>query len=486
MRKNGQLTEACELAEQLLVDKPNDLFNRRAAAWVYIDILKLNGVFKGETLSKLEKLCALGFDAGEKILWEQLYWIVAKEVFKLTDETPSTLLYRFETCCQTFAAVPGQAYSVMLKALVKQALKWKQFPAMVASWGLEHFQTSDFEGETLQNGKAFPSLVERTYLAVSKAYLMQPYADASMTDFLHQLNTVSEAHPEMLYLIYYRALLYQKMGQLDTALGLFRPFAQKKKRDFWVWDLLAQLHPHDHALQMACLAKALMCTTPPEFLVKIRQRFAELLVQQERWDEARVEIEALIQVREANHWRIPSCVYEWVKTPKYQLASNGKSNHNLYTQFTKTAEALLFSASNAHIGIIWHLNTEKQTAQFFVDEAINGGFCYAKLGVNAPQVGQAFTFWLQEVAHKDGKYWKVEKVANYEGQIESSQMKSFNGRLQVKGRIGFVGDVFIDIPAIDASLAHAQLVSGTAVRTYNLKNKEWGWKANKIKSVNLA
>lgn len=121
-----------------------------------------------------------------------------------------------------------------------------------------------------------------------------------------------------------------------------------------------------------------------------------------------------------------------------------------------------------------------------MDEAINGGFCYAKLGVNAPQVGQAFTFWLQEVAHKDGKYWKVEKVANYEGQIESSQMKSFNGRLQVKGRIGFVGDVFIDIPAIDASLSHAQLVSGTAVRTYNLKNKEWGWKANKIKSVNLA
>jgi hypothetical protein len=481
LRKNGQLNEACELAEQLLVNKLDDVFNRRAAAWVYIDFLKLHGVFKEETLSKLEKLCALGFDASEKILWEQLYWVVAKAVFKLTDDTSSALLDRFEICCQSFAAVPGQAYSVMLKALVKQALKWKQFSAMVASWGLENFQTSDFENETLQNGRGVPSLVERTYLAVSKAYLMQPYADTSMLDFLQQLNTVSEAHPEMLYLIYYRALLYQKMGQLGTALALLRPFAQKKKRDFWVWDLLAQLHPDDHALQMACLAKALMCTTPPEFLVKIRQRFAELLVGHERWEEARVEIEALIQVREANHWRIPSCVYEWVKTPTYQLASKRKSNYDLYTQLAKNADALLFSPSNAHIGIIWHLNTEKQTAQFFVDEAINGGFCYAKLGVSAPEIGQAFTFWLQEVTHKDGKYWKVDKVVRSEGQIAPNQMKSFNGRLQLKGRMGFVGDVFVDIPTIAASFEHAQLVEGTAVRTYNLKNKEWGWKANHLK-----
>ena len=64
-------------------------------------------------------------------------------------------------------------------------------------------------------------------------------------------------------------------------------------------------------------------------------------------------------------------------------------------------------------------------------------------------------------------------MARSEGQIAPNQMKSVNGRLQLKGRMGFVGDIFVDIPTIAASFEHAQLIEGTAAGTYNLKNKEW-------------
>ena len=482
LRKNGQLDDAYQLAEQLLQEAPNNVFNRRAAAWVYLDLAKQYTFWSDKGLVLLEKMTALAFDETEKIWWEQLYWSVAKALFKSPTDIEPTFIPRFEQCWMRFVGIGGQAYSVLLKALLTQSSRWSNLPKMVESWGLNHLQVVDFQNELLANDKQLPSLAERVYLATAKAYLQQPNTDAALLGFLARLDDVSATHPEMLYLVYYRALLYHKLGRLDDALRLFIPFAQKKHRDFWVWDLLSQLHVHDSRLEMACLAKALTCKTPPQFLVKIRQRFAALLIVDNQWDEAKSEIAQIVHIREANRWRIPSEVSEWQKSIQYKTAV-AKPNGALYTHLTPHAEALLFRKVAVQIGVIWNVNLLKQTAQFFVNEDIQGGFCYAKLGIDLPKVGQLYQITLHEVQTSEGSFWKVQKATPTDATAQPTLVRNYSGALHLKGRVGFVDAVFLDFATLGFAPTPAMMVSGVAVRSFNAKNKEWGWKAISVKKM---
>jgi len=478
LRKAGQLTEARQLAETLLNEAPNNRYNQRAAAWVYVEYLKTQSSNLATALSYLEGICGFRFDTSENILWEQLYWQVAKLLFRTTEAPEQAVLERFWPCWKAFAQLEGQAFSTLLKAVLKHAATWPNLPDWVECWGWGHLQPADFMPEQLPNGKTMPALAERVYLAVAKTYLNQPATEQSAA-FLHRLDTVSEAHPDLLYLVYYRALLRLKAGQLAEALAFILPFAQKKQRDFWVWDLLAQLHPHDVSMQTACLAKALSCKTSPEFLVKIRQKMAGLLVAQGHWPEARTEIEALCRVREAHRWRIPSEVVSWIDSTAYQNSVANNSNANLYTQWAKVAEKRLHSNKPAVVGVVWSINKEKQTAQFVVDEQIHGGFNYAKLGVKDVEIGQALRLRLHQVKRAEGDFWQVQEAELSPEPPSEYLVKSFAGSLRMAGKVGFVGQVMVGSQQIDFEIRsyEAPEVTGRAVRAFDPKHQKWGWRA---------
>lgn len=274
------------------------------------------------------------------------------------------------------------------------------------------------------------------------------------------------------------------MGLCKEALELFIPFARKKRRDFWVWDLLAQLHPHDHALQMACWAKALTCKTPPEFLVKIRQKMAGVLIEAGRWEEAKAEIEVLCRVREANHWRVPKEVEAWQHEPLYPRSIQNLSNDGLYTLWAKQAEQLLVEELPERVGVVWSVNLEKKTAQYFVDEHTFGGFGYEKYGLPEPFLGQFLRLSLKEVKAAEGYFWQVHRVdTRQESNPPEGLVRSFEGMLQMKGNVGFVKGVMVHLSQINFEIDTKTLVKGRAVRAYNQKNKEWGWRAIDIEKL---
>lgn len=56
-------------------------------------------------------------------------------------------------------------------------------------------------------------------------------------------------------------------------------------------------------------------------------------------------------------------------------------------------------------------------------------------------------------------------------------VRSYSGALHLKGRVGFVDAVFLDFATLGFTPTPGMMVSGVAVRSFNAKNKEWGWKA---------
>jgi len=465
----------------LLLDRqPDDLYNRRAAAWVYLDSIKKDSLNLEEALPYVEALLALGLESSEGILWEQLYWQVAKLLFRLSEVPKASLLARLWVGWNTWPQAAGQGYSILLKALLKHAASWPNLPEWVEVWGWGNLREADFEPEVLPDGKALSPLTERVYLAVAKVYLSQNQHNPALSSFLEKLDAVSDAHPNLLYLIYYRASLWHKLEQTSRALEIFLPFARKKQRDFWVWDLLGQLHSHDAPLYMACLAKALSCRTKPEFLVKIRQKMAGLLMEAGQWTEARAEIEALCAVRVAHQWRIPTEVTRWMASAEYQQADKSKSNVSYYTSAIPRAETLLKSEVPMTLAVVWSVNTQKQTAQFVVNEHTHGGFGYARFGLTLSP-GDCVMLGLEKVSPGAGDaYWKVGEAGLSADPAPTNLLREVEGPLKSLGKIGFVEDVFVDQELLPG-LEHLDICEVKAVKAFNTKKNCWGWKAIRVK-----
>ncbi|PWK16957.1 hypothetical protein LV89_04615 [Arcicella aurantiaca] len=461
-----------------MTQEPDNLYNRRAAGWVYIELIKS----RCNTVSELNKYLAmianLMLDNQELIFWEQLCWQVAKLFFRLDNSTTGDCWTMFYDLWSKIPHNVSLGNSTLLKAILKHQT---EIPYQLFCRDFDkfnHFQTQDYLPEIMANGKAMPALVERYYIAVAKNWCTlienDKFSDLTynLSSFLEKLDKVSKEQSKMVYLIYYRAVLRLNLGKFEEAKEIIIPFAQKKQNDFWVWDLLAQLHPTNMDMQFACLAKALLCKASPDFLVKVRQRMIGLLILRQEWNAARVEIDNIIEIRVGNKWQIPVQLREWLSLPEISNANQYTNIHDLYKTHSLEAESLLQNTAKFK-GIIWKINPEKKTAQFFVSENVSGGFNYERLKVKV-SIGAFMEFSLVEVNNTDSSFWQVITACKSDDTIPVHLEKGFSGILKKVGNAGFVENVFIEPSLV---MNKEGLITGKAIRAFDSSKKIWGWKA---------
>ncbi|MDF7818109.1 hypothetical protein P1X15_10905 [Runella sp. MFBS21] len=113
-----------------------------------------------------------------------------------------------------------------------------------------------------------------------------------------------------------------------------------------------------------------------------------------------------------------------------------------------------------------------------------GGFGYEKYGLPEPFLGQFLRLSLKEVKAAEGYFWQVHRVdTRQESNPPEGLVRSFEGMLQMKGNVGFVKGVMVHLSQINFEIDTKTLVKGRAVRAYNQKNKEWGWRAIDIEKL---
>ena len=78
LRKAGQLRQAWVMARAELSRDSNDIWNKRAMAWVLYDYTKQNATFDqfDRFIKCLEQINNLGLPADETLFWEKLTWLV--------------------------------------------------------------------------------------------------------------------------------------------------------------------------------------------------------------------------------------------------------------------------------------------------------------------------------------------------------------------------------------------------------------------------
>lgn len=494
LRKEGKLQEALAMAIADLEVQPDNIWNKRSMGWVIYDFAK-EAASKNDfnTLNQnIEKLIALNLPEEEKMLYSNFVWPIAKYLFHIgskEDYNRQEVTTLFNLCKSIPFEKPSDNYSILLKSFLKFSHTWSSFKECVDWWGFENLRPEDYLKETMPNGKTLMALAEQVYIAYARKLLegegVNPFDlnkvvnKEHVTAFLEKLDLLIEKHPEYQYPAYFKAKLLLTLGTGEDVLSAFLPFAKKKKNEFWVWELMAEIFDSDINKVIACYSKALSCKVSPEFLVKTRQHFAKILVNQKFFDEAKTEIAKVVNIREENGWKVPVEITNWQNEKWFAEAKDLGNNDVFYKSRISEAEVLLFHDVKPVIGIVEFVNKDKKVLNFLVNKEIHGFFKYDGL-IHNPSIGEALELRLEKRKGEEDVYYFV-LTASKTFELPSHDIKKdFEGTIRKKDDIdyAFVGDIFIEPSIIkELDLTQGSQVKGVAILSYNRKKDAWSWKA---------
>ena len=486
LRKNGQLQEALTMALQDFEKDPENLWNKRALSWVYYDLLKKHAEEHNYAsfIETLEKVKEMAMPADEKMFFENLAWplstmfrFLAKENTK--DYGKISSLYRLTK--EFHIPRPAKPFSVLYAAIHKAYKDFVQYTEVIDELGIANLSPEDFEEEEY-NGKKNMSLAEQVYIAYAKhlaegkpidAYGNREIDRQKIKEFLPALEELIEKYPNYLYPPYFKAKLLLQLGA-DDVMSSFLPLARKKKGEYWVWQLLAEIYKDQPEIVFASYCKALSLRTKDEFLVKIRQSFAGLLIQKQMYAEAKNELENILAVKAKTQSRISNEIQLWAASDWYKTTVAKRDNFSLYNHYGPQAEELLFADIPGETVVVEFVNRDRKILNFVKDQEKKGIFKYDRL-LRDPQIGDVL-----EVKFRDnlseGRYM-VYTVKKGKPE-ECAALKEVTGDLRIiPAGIGFIDDVFVDKSVIaKCNLTNAQKIHGKAILSFNKTKNQWGWK----------
>ena len=496
LRKSGRLEEALTMAQAELEAQPDNIWGKRNISWVYYEYLKkyAHDVNFDGFIENLNKIKDLNLPKEEVMIFDTSAYQVASMLFKIHSSEPIDYL-RINQIFDTIKAFPftkpSESFSILYKSFHKGYHNWSRYLEFADWWDYANLRPEDYRTEEF-NDRKIMALAEQAYIAYAKALLEGEALDAfgaqrkidteKIQGFLPKLDSIIECYPEYQYPPYFKAKLLLALGNEVDVLKAFIPFAKQKRNDFWVWELMADIFADDQALQFACYCKALSLKTPEDFLVKTRNKFAELLIKEKRYQEAKTEIEKIIRIRNKHGWKISNQLSLWINSDWYSTVKSNSNNNPLYSKHLKEADEILFQDIPEVQVIVEFVNRDKKIVYFIKNKTYYGFFTYKDTSIE-PGIGDLLSVRLQRVGN-DGFYKVLTIKKSYESEIQELDIV-----IKVKGSLrqnegqnfGFIDDVFISPELITKNnLKNADYLEGLALQSFNKKKNEWGWKLIKL------
>ena len=495
LRQAGKLDEALQMANQALEAEPDNIWNKRAAAWVYYDYLKKTAQPESfeEFKENLIRIKNLQLPENEKMIFDKCAWQIGSMVFglqKMEYVDYGKINELFEIIRDFHFTKPSEAYSFIYKSFHKGYKNWSNYLTFADWWNFDNLRSEDYLKEEFK-GKKIMSVAEQAYIAYSKKLLegkpLDTFGQQRVVDkekiqsFLPKLDSLIEKHPDYQYPPYFKAKLLLALGNDDNVLSAFLPFARQKRNDFWVWKLMAEIFSKDKDIQFACYCKALSLKTQEVFLVKLRESFAEMLIEKRMYDEAKTEIQNVIATREKHESKIPVQIVQWTEQKWYKSATSKKDNSELYSKHITQAEEILFQEIPEELIVVEFVNKNKNILNFVKDKKKFGFFNYSG-NLTKPQIGDL----LKVRFNGDGQdgFYKILTAKKADSNLTSDAIKDFEGTINIISpqNFGFIEDIFVDPKIIEKNkLTDGQTVTGRAILSFNKKKNELGWKAIEIK-----
>lgn len=500
LRQEGKLDDALKMAKEEFEASPTDDWAKRNLAWVYDNYCKKYAE-EGNYHAFDESVCALidlGVNESEPMLINSIGWRFRSIVGSLDNNVDETEQIRvldrmFQLVRQFKFEKPSETYSVLLKSFLKYKDIWPGFKEYCEWWDYENFRPEDYVCEIFASGKKESfSLVERAYIAYSKCLLKDNPRDMEkIKSFVEKLESLAETHPEMDYPGYFAGKLMLSINDDgNDIVTTIRPFVQKKKNDFWAWQLLAEAVEKDNRdLYLACLLRAIHCKTKDDFLVKIRLRLVDEFVRRQVYDHAALQLRLYCKTKLAvnNNWQPTGEIRNYLEQPWYRLHRSAQQGP-LPIDYMSLTNNVLFGDVPEQVCVVSFVNTDKQIVNVVHGKEKEGFFKYDSS--LCPQIGMKLSIRIQEISkdgfmkvfsarvcsedtHTDLEYFKEE-----EGTVIFNQQKNVYS-FKTGEIVCFIPPQFVEKHAIEKG----QKLIATILYAYNKKKEKWMWKLLGIKSI---
>lgn len=489
LRQSGKLEEALIMAKAELESQPDNIWAKRNISWVYYDYLKQNLDANNLDIFSfyLSEISKLQLPAEEKMLFDNLSWLIGSLVFK-TLGNPNFhygKLFQVYEIVKTFSfSKPSEGYSFLFKALHKFLKEGDNYIQFADWWDFENFREEDFQKDKLENGREIMAIVEQAYIVYAKHLLPKHNTDGELIFdkekaliFIEKLSVLEEKHPDYQYPPYFKAKLLLAVGDKDHMLESLLPFAKKKRNEFWVWEILADAFSKEPDKVFACYCKALSCKSPEEMLVGLRQKMAGILIARKNYNEAKTEIELLVKSRNEHTYRIPNEVINWQSQEWYSKASVLRSNNDFYKKYIPEAESILYYDIPEETIIVEFVNSDKKILNFIASESKFGFLKYDRFFKDV-NIGDTLRVRFQSGSN-EGMHQLYTAIKIDDDSIKKQFLKEVDGivRIQSGKPFGFLNDIFIHPSLVTKlKLEDGMNFKGNAMKFYNKDKKIWSWK----------
>jgi hypothetical protein len=485
LRHQGKLKEALTKAKQDFEKAPENIWAKRSLAWVYSDLLK-NATQRNlpqKVLQIIDLINGIKLPHEEKIFFESIAWTLAKYL-KQVQNLPFGFTDKLTVAIAIFDfPAPAASYTFLIKTLVKNIEKPETIDFVFYWLNLVKYRKEDFRKTDMPNGKKIISEVEQIFIAVSRLLLKEPVNIPRIEKFLPQLEYLAVSYPQMQYPHYYLAKLLLVIGNKERFFKAFIPFARKKKRDFWVWDLMSEAFEKGDHRRFACLCRSLLCNAPVKFSLNVKEKFAAVLLEKKMFAEAKCEINEVIECREHENWRLTPQLKNWRADENIKDISPVRSNKNLYARYAPEAEKLLYYDIKPDIVVVSRVNHNKKIVYFTASGPKSGSFLYGNFNME-PHPGDFYEVrFAQKRSDKSPNFYHAVTVERMEYIPETGFSQMVSGKIAIgkDNSFGFVNDVFVPPEIVSAgALQNGQPVTVSAVQSFNKKKKKWGWMAVRL------
>lgn len=130
------------------------------------------------------------------------------------------------------------------------------------------------------------------------------------------------------------------------------------------------------------------------------------------------------------------------------------------------------------VGVVDHVNKEKQVLHFIVDRTMDGVIPLVELP-GPFREGDAIAVKVSKRSTDKGTMYRVLHAEATHERPGPQVRKEFNEACRLSNGMGFTdSDIFIPPPmVVECQLLDGQKVAGTAILNFNKKHRSWGWKA---------
>ena len=456
LKAAGEILEATKRAKTLHAEFSDDVTVKRSYAWCLYKILQQKAKESPLTIQHvtgcLDELFSLGLSQEVPLL--RCIW---GTVLSIEDVEDHIALYN---------------YALQMDFDKLEACDYQVAP-YVGSDGKYH---------------EWPSLVMR----VLKKSLdsLNRYVDKTI---IHHLCDITEKRIGSLtentfFLQWSLAKAYLLVGEVDKARDIILHLLQSKPSSFWLWNGLAETMEGDHDMALSCYAKSLTHQCDLQFNGRAKLGLIQELVALGQYDLASAEVQALHVYRTKEGHKIGETLNQYMHASWY-VSDSPSIDDGFYKEHSLAAVELLNKFLPTTIGVVNYIS-EKAHKAFIVAEG-DRTLTYHYDNQTSIREMDVVTVVYTSYERSDGTTgFQAVTCELTDQEAPNTLIKQFGEKIKVIGSgMAFTvkHNVFIDKQLVEQhQLMNGDVVSLTAIRSFNKKKNSWGWQAVDIDSIHRA